>query len=297
MFTFSIRVPTGYTSVSRTGLSVIQNGPVEDSVPIWLSELQCTGDESDISQCPSRGWGSHDCDHTQDVEVECSNDPISTVSLKIKLVGNQSSQGEGRLSVRYNGVWGRVCASQWDIRDAHVACRQLGFTGARSLVKSSGGEGPKWMDNLHCLGNETALWDCPFGGWGHSHSECEDAGVVCQKDSNYQVRLVGGSSPREGRVEVFHSGVWGTVCKTHWGSEESNTVCRQLGYGHALATEVSYSPGTGLVLLDGVKCSGEERMLVECKSLGWGVVNHHCVDHSMDVGVACDGEYKRSNLV
>ena len=51
--------------------------------------------------------------------------------------------------------------------------------------------------------------------------------VICV---NGDVRLVGGTNPLEGRVEVCFFNQWGTVCSGSWGQSEAAVLCGQLGY-------------------------------------------------------------------
>ena len=41
------------------------------SSPIWLDDVDCRGDESEISHCAHLKLGSHNCQHYEDVGVEC----------------------------------------------------------------------------------------------------------------------------------------------------------------------------------------------------------------------------------
>ena len=89
----------------------------------------------------------------------------------------------GRLEVQYNGEWGTVCDDGWDVNDATVACRMLGFNyslRSTSSVEFGQGNGSIFLSNLGCHGDEDNLLQCDHGGIGSnicSHSE--DVGVVC----------------------------------------------------------------------------------------------------------------------
>ena len=44
------------------------------------------------------------------------------------------------------------------------------------------------------------------------------------------VRLEGGLSSTEGRVEYCVGGRWGTVCNHNWNEQDAVVVCKQLGF-------------------------------------------------------------------
>merc|ERR1712168_849494 len=44
----------------------------EGTGPIWADDLACTWDSPDMDSCMTRDWGTHNCDHSEDVSVECT---------------------------------------------------------------------------------------------------------------------------------------------------------------------------------------------------------------------------------
>ena len=77
---------------------------------------------------------------------------------------------EGRVEVCINRVWGTVCSGSyryynWDLSDARVVCRQLGYQELGATVYSSSstfgaGTDPIFLSDLRCVGSETNLLEC-----------------------------------------------------------------------------------------------------------------------------------------
>jgi hypothetical protein len=87
------------------------------------------------------------------------------------------------VEVFYRGQWGTICDDSWDIKDAAVVCRQLGYLNAFAALRGSSvpdGSGKIWLDDVECNGSELNLTKCEHNGWGrHNCGHGEDAGVQC----------------------------------------------------------------------------------------------------------------------
>eukprot|EP00731_Ephydatia_muelleri_P015177 Em0008g897a len=166
------------------------------------------------------------------------------------------------LELYYSGSWGTICDDHWTLVEASVACRSLGFPGARTAYSAAyfgSGSGPIWVWKISSV--TRMFWPCVW--WEVAHP--------C--------------------VEVNYNGQgWGTVCDDGWILEDAGLVCRMLGYSSAAnATRAAYfGQGVGPVWLDEVLCSGGEQSLLECSHSEVGA--HNC-RHSEDAGVICSSEY------
>ena len=95
------------------------------------------------------------------------------------------------MEIFHNGVWGTVCDHSWDMNDARVVCRALGYPNASRAPHSAyfgQGSGKIWLHNVNCLGNETSIKRCAHNGWRlHNCGHSEDASVICSSKDDDKV--------------------------------------------------------------------------------------------------------------
>ena len=61
------------------------------------------------------------------------------------------------------------------------------------------------------------------------------------------VRLAGGTSGTDGRVEVLLDGLWGSVCSPNWGASEAVVVCSSFGFEGAAQPVTHWGAGAGYI--------------------------------------------------
>ncbi|XP_071508581.1 scavenger receptor cysteine-rich domain-containing group B protein-like [Diadema antillarum] len=167
----------GYESALSAEISAYF-GRGRDNQAIFLDDVDCDGDEEELSECESDGWGNNNCHHGEDAGVICRHD-AEEGELRI-VEGTKSSKGVLEI---YNGTsWGNICFDGWTLNNSKVACRQLRYQevdGAHRYTFGYIGSGPFYLWNVGCSGNEDELSDCANVVWG-DYSHCSyEVGIAC----------------------------------------------------------------------------------------------------------------------
>ncbi|XP_063442726.1 deleted in malignant brain tumors 1 protein-like [Mytilus trossulus] len=203
---------------------------------------------------------------------------------------------EGRVELLVNGMWSAVCDDDWDNVEATIVCKTLStfpfdrrvsgkafrnsFFGhgtgkiAYSSVKCNGTE----IDVMHCTLKEVAIPTC-------DHSN--EAGVSCSFAEQIKLsRPV--STTAEGTVFININGDWNTLCDKDFGTQEAQTVCRELGYWSSNVQFFSnswFGEGNGTSQDLRPQCMGTETKISFCPlEKSW---NEMTCSHADDAGVQC----------
>ncbi|XP_043950595.2 uncharacterized protein LOC108029525 isoform X4 [Drosophila biarmipes] len=221
-----------------------------------IDEVECHGNETKLKDCAFKGWGVHNCgvdevagvvckvpvmkcpnnywlcqsgkdcipptfvcDNTEDCPDKSDESPaICEARPQYRLEGGRSSN-EGRLEVKHHGVWGSVCDDDFNLKAAQVACNSLGFYGPAKIEKNiyGIGNGPIWLDQVMCYGNETSIDLCNHWNWGESNcNHTEDVALRCtagpppRSQQFLQSQLKGGRTVAEEAAARSYSqiGLW-----------------------------------------------------------------------------------------
>ena len=106
------------------------------------------------------------------------------------------------------------------------------------------------------------------------------------------IRLAGGSTRLEGRVEFFTMGQWVRVCSTTWSLTQATVACQQLGFGTArnVYKGTEFGQGSGVISIRLNDCTGYETNLTLC---GYSLLessSRYCHYRNGAAGVNCSGK-------
>ncbi|XP_052268580.1 uncharacterized protein LOC127869962 [Dreissena polymorpha] len=276
---------------------------------IFISDLLCTGDEPDISECNvGRRWNNTNtlCTNINDVAVQC-NTPVR--------VRDGLTFYSGIAEVYIHGGWRRICKDNFTIQDALTLCTLAGkrdnYNGNVTIHNQDFVNMPfeyTPIGEFGCNGNEEDLYECGSGQWLKSSTACpsgENVALNCRAQT--PVRLMEGlqeaadieQNPIKGRVEVqyrrydqelqkYRDDHWGTICDDEFGDDDALVLCSMMGYsvGKVYRPYEAYALfGNETIILDDLQCLGVEEDVSECKAREWGT--HDCV-HDENVAIYCN---------
>ncbi|XP_028407122.1 antigen WC1.1-like [Dendronephthya gigantea] len=122
---------------------------------------------------------------------------------------------------------------------------------------------------------------------------CPQDAKLAKNSSSPRVRLVAGRSSLEGVVEVYHDGVWGTICADGWTDSNADVICKELNLGAVMESKIVHQDRFkrqggykyDRIWLSALKCKGTESSIFNCDK-EW---DDNSCSHLEDVGIRCSG--------
>ena len=119
--------------------------------------------------------------------VDDDENGVLTADGDLRLTDGDA-EGHGRLEIFHDNRWGTICDDFFEMANAHVACRQLGYIDAAERIRAFGGAPSRsfWLDDVRCNGTESRLVDCHrphLWGANNCHHR-EQVGVRCNVSSD-----------------------------------------------------------------------------------------------------------------
>ncbi|XP_038035594.2 antigen WC1.1-like [Anas platyrhynchos] len=251
--------------------------------PLWDGAFECNGSEPLLASCARRPTHGQAC--AGPAAIVCS--PYTGFRL-----ADGGSGCAGRVEVEAQGTWGALCASAWDLRDAHVLCRHLGCGPAASLPPgghfgTGTATGPLRRDALSCSGSERHPGECPVALLGEPACPPGHAAAVNCSGAAEPLRLLDGESRCDGRLEVATSpGAWARVAAGPGDDRAASVACRQLSCGVPEKVYAVPAASSGPVELQELRCAGSEELLAQCNASGPAAAPGHSPP---EAAVACSG--------
>lgn len=157
--------------MGHNGGTVLKGVTAIGWLPIWIDNLKCTGEEKELHDCPFAGWGRHNCSHSEDVGLSCT----------------QCEDAQGGECLR----WQQTGHCRWDGPDQnnYMDCK-------RTIM-------PTWSGICKCGGGKIVKANC-----GHAQFTCEDECAKLGQTFASHARLVddNGSVVSGGLPDCFGTG-------------------------------------------------------------------------------------------
>ncbi|XP_071126513.1 uncharacterized protein [Mytilus edulis] len=237
---------------------------------ITLDDVTCTGTEQDIMDCKHATWGTHNCNHEEDVGVRCE-----------QMWRMSRFKEDVVLEFFIDKSYVQVCNTNF--ADEKV-CHMLGFESKDFSINviPSTKKGRRFMD-MKCNGNEDLLSQCRR--MIHLMGDCKARSKAFRC---FGQRLTHGDTPYNGRLELYHDGQWGPVCDDGFDDDQASVVCRylELSWNGRFSYEFKDRSDDTNYILDDIVCTGRETSILNCRHTSWNT--HNCdTKHREDVGIQC----------